>query len=267
MDNPNPNNPIDFQLAFNKQIQAIKSAAESQSLSVEKLKKKYIDDKKSGFYNYFANIPSENMFIYYLLFMIIFFFVSQMNFTFSKVISVLICCGIIFFLNEKRRSTSISRMQELELKLDALFPKPKFFYLDAGIIELVHSIREYSSYNVITYNRLIKVLDNFLELTLDIERNIKNGYTLYDNLVDLKKEALNTLQSMIFSVPSDIKAENKLDDATESLHFILNFHLEKIRIQINKDYKETGPQNNNKYIDETGPSPTDDNTDYHYSLY
>jgi len=171
-------------------------------------------------------------------------------------------------MNERRRSTSITRMQELELKLNGIFPKPKHFYIDSGIIELIHSMKEFKNYNPLAFNKLIRILDDFLELTLDIEKNTENGFPLYETLQNMKDSALNNLQSIIFNTPSDLAAENKLDSATQSLHFILNFHLEQIRMKTNKKFKKDGPNINNRYIHSNiGPEGTDPYFNKNFDMY
>jgi hypothetical protein len=173
---------------------------------------------------------------------------NEVKFTGKHIIILVGCILIVLFLNEKRRSTTITRMNELELKMNSIFPQPKYFYLDSGIVELIYSIREFKNYNPLAFNKLIRILDDFLELTLEIEKNIQNGFDLYENLQNLKDSALNNLQSIIYNTPSDLVAENKLDNATQSLHFILNFHLEQIRMKTNKEYEKQGPNIKNRYI-------------------
>lgn len=237
-----------FQQALQQRINAVKFAASSQEEANEKLKQDYLEQKQSGIYNYLVSIPPQSVFLYFVIFLLAFFVLNHVDFTGKHIVILVGSIIIIFLLNEKRRSTSITRMSELELKLQSIFPTPKYFYLDSGIVELIHSIREFKNYNVLAFNRLVRVLDDFLSLTLDIEKNPKNGYQLYDNLDNMKDSALNLLHSIIYNTPSDLAAENKLDDALQSLQFILNFHLEKVRIKSNEEYTKEGPNIKNRYI-------------------
>ena len=74
------------------------------------------------------------------------------------------------------------------------------------------------------------------------------------------------MHSIIYTTPTDVSAENKLEDAINSLHFILNFHLEQIRIKANEYYKLTGPTVKNKYFHKE-PDGVDKYTNEHYDLY
>jgi len=247
-----------FQQALKARIQAVKFAASDQEAAAEQLKQDFLESQKSGIYNYLTNIPPQSLFIYFVIFLITFAIMNEIKFTSKHIIILVGSILVVFLLNEKRRSTSITRMNELELKLNSIFPKPKFFYLDSGVVELIHSMREFKNYNPLAFNKLIRILDDFLALTLDIEKNVDNGFPLYETLQNMKDSALNNLQSIIYNTPSDLAAENKLDEATQSLHYILNFHLEQIRIKTNKKYKEDGPNINNRYIESTiGPEGKD----------
>jgi len=255
--------------AIKQRVNAIQHLATEQEREAQNLKKRFLDTKKSGIYNYLTEIPSKSVLSYFVIGLILFFVINEIKFT-AKHIVIIVMCGIsLFYLNEKRRSTSLTRMQEIELKLLSIFPQPKFFYLDSGLIELIHSIKEYKSYNPLAFNKLIRILDDFLELTLDIEKNLDNAIPLYDILQNFKDSALNNLHSMIYNVPSDIRAEVKLDKALDSLHFILNFHLEKIRIKSNGKYKKDGPNINNKYINNPTrhPEGKDDYFNDRFDLY
>lgn len=256
-----------FEKAFQQRINAINFKASEQEEINKKLKKDFLDSKKSGIYNYLVDIPSINVFYYFFIFIFCFFIINKLNFTLKHIIIIIISGLFVFILNEKRRSTTLTKMQELELKMNNIFPKPRYFYLDAGIVELIHSIREFKNYNVLSFNRLIRTLDDFLGLTLDIKKNPENGFQLYETLKNMKKASLNLLHSIIYNTPSDLVAENKLDTALESLHFILNFHLEKLRKIINENYEENGPNIVNKYIYNEGPDGKDPYFNENYNLF
>ena len=257
-----------FNRALRNRIRAVQLAASDQESAGKALKASFLEGQKSGIYNYFVNIPKESLFVYFFVFLVAFFVINELKFT-AKHIVIIVAAGlIIFMMNERRRSTSITRMQELELKMTSIFPKPKFFYIDAGIVELIHSIREYKNYNPLAFNKLIRTLDDFLGMTLDIEKNLQNAFPLYEILQNMKDSALNSLHSMIYNTPSDIRAEVKLDDSLDSLQYILNFHLEQIRIKANIKFKEDGPNVNNRYINSNlAPEAKDPYFNKNYDLF
>lgn len=234
--------------AIAERVQEIQKIAEEQQESGEELRNDYLKKQQLGIYNYFRTIPEKSLFTYAVIFFILFFIINLLNFTTKHIIVIIICSLFTYYLNEMRKSTSVTRMQELELKLNSIFPKPKYFYLDSGVIELIHSIKEYKKYNPLAFNKLIRIVDSFLKLTLDIEKRTENCYAIYDILQNFKDAALNNLHSIIYNNPHDVNAEVKLDKALISLHYILNFHMEQIRIKCNKNFKDKGPNINNRYI-------------------
>ncbi len=261
-------NPTDFNTEYNKRLEAIQFAASSQQDANDKLRLDFLKAQESGIYYYLTNIPIETAFMYFMIFIVSFFIINQVGFTIKHIIVLIMSVGIIFLLNEKRRSTNVTKMQEYELKLNSIFPKPKYFYVDAGIINLIWSIQEYRNYNPSVHSKLIRVLDDFLSYTIEVEKNIENGYPMYEVMQNFKDIALNHLESFIFTVPTDLAAENKLDDATISLHRILNFHLEKIRIKLNEDFNSGKPSIDKRIIHRRdAPKPKDELFNPHYDMF
>ena len=141
--------------------------------------------------------------------------------------------------------TNENRMEDLEHKMNSFDPTPSYFYLDSGIIELMYSIREFSDYSEPIFKNIIRLLDKFLKLTVFAD---KHEAYLYDNLHDVKIEILNNLEQMIFNIPENHAVENKLFNAIRSMRYILNHHLEKIRLEYNESFNRRGPNIHNKYL-------------------
>ena len=216
-----------------KLLSRIRLAATQQRGETQDYVTKFFEDKKKGIYNYLLSTPDKSLFYYTIIFFIVYFFLKTQQFVYQDIIIIIISFIVIYLINERRRTLYISRMDELKIKLNSIFPKPKFFYMDAGIIELIYSIREFKTYNVLSFNNLIQIIDSFLSIINDIENDNSLGCQLYSNLVDFKKSALNNLQSIIHKTPNNLDAENKLSNALESLHIILNYHLDNVRLVCN----------------------------------
>ena len=50
----------------------------------------------------------------------------------------------------------------------------------------------------------------------------------YEDMQNLKRAILNNFSSILFAIPTDKKSEGKLTRATDTLHYLLNFHLENV---------------------------------------
>ena len=149
-------------------------------------------------------------------------------------ISLLIALVLVYYLNEKRRSTETTEMQEIELKLYKIYPKPKYFYLDSGLIELITTIQEFRNYNYDSYDKLVRTLDTFLKIKFDIENGVNYCKENLQLAKRFKVQCLNYLHSIIFMTPTDENVENKLKKALNSLHFILNHHIDLMEDECKK---------------------------------
>ena len=158
----------------------------------------------------------------------------------------------------RRKMVNQDKMEEIEKKFNLIMADsnpnidtiPKYFYMDSGIIELLYSIREFKYYSRPIWRKLIDLLDKFLEIDFYCNQYPSDTHIWMDNLLDLKKNILNELHSMVFNVPTDDDSvsQYKLYKAGQSLQFILNFHLEHLRKKNNNLFNKNGPNTRNKYI-------------------
>ena len=216
----------DFEKELDKVEAKKQAAAEKQQGELSGKSDAYQKGKERGVYAYFTEIDSHSLFFYIVVLIVVYVLLSFLNINFKNVISILVGIALVYYLNEKRKSTETTEMQEIELKLYQIFPKPKFFHLDAGIIELISTIQEFRNYNTDSYDRLVRTLDTFLKIKFDIESGVNYCKENLQIAKRFKTQCLNYLHSIIFMVPSDINVEGKLKKALNSLHFILNHHID-----------------------------------------
>lgn len=253
---------------FKKAATRVQRFAESQQKGLETLKQDYLKDKQSGIYNYFRQIPKQHLFVYIVIFIFLSFLLNELDITFKKIMVIIICALLIFYMNEMNKSVYVDEMQETKLKLNTFFPKPLYFYTDSRVIDLIYSFREYKNYNPLAFNKVLKVTDNFLKIVLDTEKDIGNIYQMVDVLAGLKQEIMNHLHSIIHNTPSDKIVKFKMDNVLDSMHYVLNYHIEIIRMRANKKYKKDGPNIHNKYINSSKhPVGHDASYDEHYDIY
>lgn len=259
---------MSVQEEFIKSAVRVQKFAELQQKGLDSLKQDYLKDKQIGIYNYFRQIPKQHLFTYIVIFIILSFLLNELDITFKKIMVILICALFLFYVNEMNKSVFVDEMQETKLKLNTLFPIPKFFYIDSRLIDLVYSFREYKKYNPLAFNKVIKTTDNFLKIVLDAEKDIGNIYQMIDIMKGLKQEIMNHLHSIIHNTPSDKIAKFKMDNVLDAMHYILNYHMEMMRIKSNKKFEKDGPSINNKYINRSShPEPHDPAYDEHYDIY
>ena len=217
-----------------------------QKNELKNLSQEFLSDRNKGIYNYISKIEKIDLVFYIFMFSILFYGLKHFNFKTSDFFITVTC--IFFYYNDMKNTNSVAKMKELQLKLLSIDPKPKYFYIDSGFIELIFSIKEYKTYSPVLFEKLIIQLDHFLKLVLLMEKFPKDSYYLLDNLHKKKKSILNVLHSFIFSLPTIVSSEVKLDKALESMHFMLNYHYERIRQEYNHTHEGKKLNINTKYI-------------------
>lgn len=245
-----------------------KDKLKHQSKELRELSSEFLDAKKKGIYNYVKNIEKNNLVIYIFIFGLIFSFLNYIKFTTKTFFISLVALGIVYYINDMNQVNSMSRMKELQMKMMTIDPMPKYFFMDAGLVELIFSIKEYKTYSPVLFEKLIIQLDHFLKLVLLMEKFPKDSFQLLENLKRKKKVILNILHSFIHNIPVSIHTEVKLDKTLESMQFILNYHYERLRVESNKIYIKDTPNRDNKYIySNKHPDATDEMINNNYNQY
>ena len=253
---------------INKMAELNADKLKHQNKELKELSSEFLSDKRKGIYNYVKNIEKNNIIIYIFLFGIIFSFFNYINFTANKFFISFIALLIVYYINDMNQTNNMSRMKELQMKMMMIDPLPKYFYLDAGIIELIFSIKEYKTYSPVLFEKLIIQLDHFLKLVLLMEKFPKDSYQLLENLKRKKQSIMNILHSFIYNIPVSIHTEVKLDKTLESMQFILNYHYERLRTENNKIYLKEKPNRNNKYYySNKNPDKNDESINHNYNIY
>ena len=245
-----------------------KKKKEKQQNKLGSMSKEFLSDKNKGIYNYIKNIDKHDFILYIIIFFIIYHFLNKYNFNTNHLSMFFLTFFIIYFINDMKKVTGTSRMKEIQMKLLTIYPKPKYFYIDSGIIELIFSFKEYRTYNEIIFEKLILQIDFFLKIVSVLEKFPEDSFQLLEILKRRKKEILNILHSMIVSIPPSVETEVKLDKALKSLQFILSYHYERLRIKSNELFLKDKPKYSNKYIySNNAPDASDKLYNNNYNVF
>ena len=231
---------------------------EKQQHRLNEMSTEMLKNQTEGIYNYIRKIEKKKIFIYASIIMAIAFVFSFINIKANIVIAIIIGLIIAYYLNERNNSIGTTDMKDLEIKMTQIFPPPKYFYIDSGIIELIHNIQEFKVYNEKSFTNMIKYIDNFLKIRLDIENNVRDCEHNVDVARNFMDESLNALHSIIHTTPNNSQFIDKLTNALNSLQYILQLHLDYMINSCNNRYKETGPNINNKILYDDRPLGIDD---------
>ena len=142
---------------------------------------------------------------------------------------------------------------------------------DSRFIQIYSNLLEYSRANSRSFKRSLHYINKFLKLKHILYYENSHIAHRISNAIMYSKKALNELVAIYTSLPENSFYSNKLKEATNVIHSILNSHIEDMK-KYSKKYWEERPLNT-EYSDLQefyGPHPNDTETEYysqHFSLY
>lgn len=267
LDNINMNNDPEFEKAIEKAKTKALEERKDKEKDLDELTSSYNRTKTTGLYNYITEIDNKSLFFFCSIFLLVFNLINRIRFSISSIIAIVGATLVVYFLNERRRTTEFTDMTELEIKLVRITPNPKYFHLDAGIVELVYSIREFRNYNDESFVDMILSIDKFLAMVYDVENEVADCHHSIQIAQSFKKQALNNLMSIIHRAPDHTKVHRKLRKAADSLHFILNHHIDVMKKQCNSRMIKTGLNSTNNLVITNHPTPFDINYNNMFDIF
>jgi hypothetical protein len=261
------NNDPEFEKALERSREKSLQELEDKEKKLDDLTGQFKAAGKTGLYNYIREIDNKSLLFFCTIFLFVFSLVSKIYFTTSSIVGIIVATLVIYFLNERRRTTDFTDMKELEIKLVRITPSPKYFHLDAGIVELVYSIREFRSYNEESFVEMILSIDVFLAIVYQVENDIADCHHAIQVAQSFKKQALNHLMSIIHRTPQSHEAQTKLRKAADSLHFILNNHIDTITTRCNKRMEKEGLNATNSKVYINQPLGFDTNFKSNFDIF
>lgn len=222
----------------------------------------------SGVYDFIENINPTNLFYYSsvaVLCLFTFQFIPPI--TISHLTALFISFLIMLYWDKKDKREHKTRMEDLYFKLHMINPRPKWFYIDSDIIELVDDIKEYREYNVVSFTQMIYALDNFLEIVHDMELGVKDFEDNIEVAKHQKRKAIDNLQSILFKLPVDRALEYKLERAIYHLRLMLQRHIDSMIHKQQEHIKEHGYDKNTKVFYFDHPEGLDNEPNRQYLNY
>jgi len=241
-----------FRIPIELQEDSINSGPVSK---LHALTSEILNNNRSGFYNYINDIAPISLLSYITVILTCVFLSTKFKLNTSHLLGISLGIAFSYFLNERNRAINIDDLKKIEIQLESINPKPKYFYIDANIIELVYNLLEFSNYNKEDFDNMIYAIDNVLKLRLDIEKGIKECEMIYTIAVDQKNKALNSLSAIIISIPIQEDIKEKLVTGIKILQLYLHRHLDFIEQKCIKQRKNNGINIETKFINDQLTTP------------
>lgn len=197
-----------------------------------------------------STLDNKTLFYYFVIFISIIFVFSTVKIKLNIICGICIAYLTINYLYNNYREKQGKENKIKMFQESNLLPKPKIFEKYGDIIKYLFSIQDFYIYNPQAYGDMIKSLENFLRTYEETENNKSESGINYDLMLSYKKNATNSLHSIIYNLPNDVEYTNKLNDAIIFIQEILDKYLDKIKL-INKNYIYiNGYNNKTKIIDD-----------------
>lgn len=191
----------------------------------------------------------KNIFWYIVLSIIVLYIFSKLNLGINILIGLIVIFILIYYNEQLLKESEEKQAETDDIINKSIYPQttPIISKKYKEINEFLFFIQDFQTYNPPSYENMINVINEFFTI-YDMFDNITNKTTNNTELTDknpnvpndlliLKKEALNSLHSIIFKIPSNKNIENKLSNAIEQLDILLSKYIINIKnIYMNSPY-------------------------------
>lgn len=173
------------------------------------------------------NIDNPTLFYYIILCIITLYFFSTKDIKLNFVFGFVICCMVIYHLNTKNQNKKLDHENQVKDKVSLVLPKSKNAVAYEEITDFLYSIQDFYIYNPQAYAEFMENLDTFFDIYEVSKINPVLTGQYYNHMEMYKRSSMNSLQSMIHTIPSSVGITNKLSDAIRELEGLLNIYLDK----------------------------------------
>lgn len=201
-------------------------------------------------YKHIDKWNGEKTFIYIVTFIVIIWFLLGRDIKLNLLVALLVASFIVSYLNDRSIRQADTQEDIKEIKLNAIKPKLNDnSEKNRSIIDFLFSIQDLYPYNPQQYEELIRNINQFYDKYELSFIDTKTSHINYGLMDQYKRDALNSLQSLVFSLPDDKKVRDKLNNSCVVLDNILTKDLDKVSYIIDEHIYKNGYNVDSKIID------------------
>lgn len=225
------------------------------------------------FFTMAHDIEYPQLFKYIIIFIVASYMFSKVNIGLNNIIGGIIGFIIIFIMIGKTNSQKDSNSNELINKYNSIIPLPTYGSDYPEFIEYLHSIREFYFYNKKEFTGMVENIDLLLKIYEDVKIGVRYCKYHYDIASEKRKNALNHLHSIIYSLEDDKSLEHKLVESIKYLQILTGKYLNNIEKICNTDIERNGYNIEKTKIESNQPNPFNVNYSFNneldnvYSIY
>ena len=180
---------------------------------------------------------------------------SKVDIKLNNIIGSFVGIFIIIVLLGKTNSQKESSSHEIINKYKSIIPAPIYGSKYPEIIDFLHSVREFYFYNKRAFTHVVENLDLLLKILEDVQTGVRYCKYHYDIASEKRKNALNHLHSIIYSLEDNKQLKNKLIGSMKYLQVLTGKYLLKIENICNNDIKKNGYNIEKTSINSDQPRP------------
>jgi hypothetical protein len=193
-------------------------------------------------------ITKKLAFHYTVLFIIVVFLFSFLKIGLNIIFGFVIACMIIYFLKTANESKQKKEQEIISYEKKYILPKPEILDNHDDIIKYLFSIQDIYHYNPQAYEEIVKNLEYFFR-TFEESNNNREKIGYNHNLMTLyKSNSVNSLHSVIHTLPNNKEYIEKLNNAIVELNKILNNYLKIIEKKYEEHIYENGYNSKTKLL-------------------
>ena len=214
-----------------------------------------------NYYKELKKTDGQTIFMYVAVTLIIVAILKRFNLTISVLIALICSYFFVVYYTQKLNNENKLIHDQHITKSNYIKPYDKSLEKYEDVIDFLFSIQDFYRFNQQNYEEMIDNISAFFVVYENININdtlCEDNYKLMENK---KKNALNALHSIIFSLPENKIITNKFNRSMIKLEFILNEYLYSINkkcknIIINDGYTidrkilNSGPSAHNSYLND-----------------
>lgn len=221
-------------------------------------------------YKYIDTWDGKMLFTYISIFLFVLWYFSTKKIGTNFLVSLIVAAFVINYFNHKTITSVDSKKDIIKLKKEHIKPKTKNGFKHHDVVNFLFSVQDLYHYNPLQYEHMVKYVDEFFEMYTICFVDKQSSYYNYGLMKHAKRCALNSLSSIIFSLPNDKRIREKVNNASVILDDILTKYLDHISFLIDEHIYKNGYNVNTKIID-YGPKAFNEYEDmfkpYSYELY
>lgn len=184
------------------------------------------------------NINNNTLFIFIIIIIVVVYYFSQFNINLNIVFGFVVGMIIIFYLYNDNMVINKRNDELLNIKKSNIKPKLIQSIKYDNVVDFLFTIQDFYEHNQISYQLMISHIDYFFEIYETIKDNNESVNLKYNMLISEKKNAINALHSIIFSLTPNTEYDNKLKNSMIKLDEILNIYIDDAKnIYENELYK------------------------------